>query len=112
MDQAGKIVADAGTRTYRTRDGDEIEIPAYLAEAFAAIDERRARERLAYCQRHGLEPETFTGCYACEGTGRDLRTNDPCFCAYGSTIQRQIDQREEREFRARLARLNGTKGIE
>ena len=112
MEKAGKVIQDAGTRTYRTRDGEEIEIPAYLADAFAAIDARRARERLAYCQRHGLDPETFTGCYACEGTGRDMRTNDPCFCAYGATIQEQIERREESEFRARLTRLYGTKGIE
>jgi len=111
MRAAGSVfdIDDEPTFTHTTRDGETLPVPPFLAKAFALIDAQRAQERLDYCLRHGLDPEMFTGCYACEGTGIHTQTQDTCWCDYGATVQRQREQKAEDEFWAKQSRLHEQK---
>lgn len=94
---------DIEERTYVLSTGEIVPLPAFIAEWFDLGDQQRHAERLAFCESHGYDPETWTGCHNCQGVGRDRAGNFCWCCDYGTELERRDADQREREWQANFA---------
>jgi hypothetical protein len=68
----------------------------------------RENRRLAYCKKTGRDPDEFTGCVDCNGTGYGFRQL-ACHCQQGRSVLRE-ERKQDGMITALLGEKLGEKG--
>ena len=77
---------DAWDAEVTLSSGEIVVLPPMIAKWRKAEKARQERARLAYCERFGKDPATFTGCPSCGNTGRSYANNHPCYCKHSMSL--------------------------
>ena len=82
--------------------GEIVTLPPIIARWRKAEKARQERARLAYCEKYGKDPATFTGCPSCGNTGRSYANGHPCYCPHSRSrlaFQKADEERETERLR-------------
>jgi hypothetical protein len=80
-----------------TVDRQEVVLYPAIARARNEVLEQREKDRITFCTERDIDPDRFTGCHGCDGTGWHLTNHLPCWCDMGRIRQGQINAAERVE---------------